>query len=85
MRNLIIDIGNTNTKFGIFENNQLKKQGVIPEVAALQEIVAAEKPENIALASVGISGEEVLKTLSVPGKKVAVRLFSGISICHVAV
>ncbi|MBK0403543.1 type III pantothenate kinase [Adhaeribacter sp. BT258] len=70
MRNLIIDIGNTNTKFGIFENNQLKKQGVISEISALQQLVAEEKPENIALASVGISGEEVLKTLSVPGKKV---------------
>jgi type III pantothenate kinase len=70
MRNLIIDIGNTNTKFGIFEKDQLKKQGVVSEISALQQVVAEEKPENVALASVGISGEEVLKTLSVPGKKV---------------
>ncbi|MFC5270911.1 type III pantothenate kinase [Adhaeribacter terreus] len=70
MRNLIIDIGNTNTKYGIFENNKLEKQGVVSGIAALQEIVAEENPENVALASVGISGEEVLKTLSIPGKKV---------------
>jgi type III pantothenate kinase len=70
MRNLIIDIGNTNTKFGIFENNAFKKQGSVSEVSALQQVVAEEKPENVALSSVGISGEEVLKTLSVPGKKV---------------
>ena len=54
MRNLVLDFGNTNLKYGIFENNALQKQGILPGISALEELVKIENPENMALSSVSI-------------------------------
>jgi type III pantothenate kinase len=70
MRNLVLDFGNTNLKYGIFENNVLLKQGNLTDVSALADIVASEKPENLALSTVSVPAGEVWETVAVPGKKV---------------
>lgn len=70
MRNLVLDFGNTNLKYGIFENNVLRKQGMLAGLSALEELVAGVKPENIALSSVSIPGGEVWESVGVPGQKV---------------
>jgi len=70
MRNLILDFGNTQLKYGVFEESNLKQQGIVADLDALEKLVAELKPENVAISSVSLPAEEVLKTISVPGKKV---------------
>ena len=70
MQNLIIDVGNTNIKFGIFQDTELKQQGILPDLAALEKLAAENNFENLAISTVSITAEEVLKTVAIPGKKV---------------
>lgn len=70
MRNLILDFGNTQLKYGVFEENTLKQQGVLKDLAELEKLVAEMKPENVAISSVSLPAEEVVKTLGVRGRKV---------------
>ncbi len=65
--NLIIDIGNTRTKLGVFGKGKLIRKGVLEKgwgVKELKAFIAKRKIENIALASVaGLDGkvEQFLK------------------------
>jgi type III pantothenate kinase len=70
MQNLILDFGNTQLKYGVFEENNLKQQGIVADVDALEKLVAELKPENVAISSVSLPAEEVLKRVGVTGKKV---------------
>lgn len=70
MQNLIIDVGNTNIKYGIFQEEKLKQKGILPDLEALKELAAATAFDNLALSTVSIAAEEILKTVAVPGKKV---------------
>jgi type III pantothenate kinase len=70
MQNLIIDIGNTNIKYGIFQGKELKQKGILPDLEALKKLAAENNFENLAISTVSIPAEEVLKTVAVPGKKV---------------
>ena len=70
MRNLILDFGNTQLKYGVFEEDKLKQQGVLENLEALEKLVSELKPENLAISSVSLPAEEALKTVSILGKKV---------------
>ena len=70
MRNLILDFGNTQLKYGVFEDNRLKQQGVVADLDALEKLVEKLKPENVAISSVSLPADEVVKTLGVKGQKV---------------
>lgn len=70
MKNLILDFGNTFLKYGVFEENNLKQQGILADLDALEKLVAELKPENLAISSVSLQSEEVLKRVGVSGKKV---------------
>ena len=65
--NLIIDIGNTRTKLGVFGKGKLIRKGVLEKgwgVKELKAFIAKRKIENVALASVaGLDGkvEQFLK------------------------
>lgn len=68
MKNLALDFGNTNIKFGLFEKDVLRRTGLLENTEALKKLIAEEKPENIAMASVSAAGKEVLNEITVSGK-----------------
>ena len=71
MQNLILDFGNTQLKFGVFEKSSLKQKGIIADLDELEKLVAELQPENVAISSVSLPVEEVLKRVGVKGKKLA--------------
>ncbi|MHA6248636.1 type III pantothenate kinase [Pontibacter sp. CAU 1760] len=70
MRNLAIDIGNTGTKYGIFEGDALVAQGYFEGQDALPEALQAQVFDHAIIASVAQSGLPMQQRLSVTGKLV---------------
>ncbi|MCC9165329.1 type III pantothenate kinase [Pontibacter harenae] len=68
MRNLVVDIGNTGTKYGVFENSQLVKQGYFEAKSQLPEVVANSTFDNAIVASVAKETQNIRQELSVRGK-----------------
>lgn len=70
MRNLAIDIGNTGTKYGIFEGDALVAQGYFEGQDALPEALQAQVFDHAIIASVAQSALPIQQRLSVTGKLV---------------
>lgn len=52
MKILALDVGNTRTKYHLFENDTLKSFGILNNHGQLQEIITAFAPDKIGLSSV---------------------------------
>jgi len=71
--NLVIDSGNTLTKYGLFKHDQMVKQGLLSEISgmSLENILqTAEKPDAAIISSVAGKSEFYLKELNqlnIPG------------------
>jgi type III pantothenate kinase len=75
---LILDVGNTRSKLGLFKASRLVRSGAVPNVdmAALLEFLGPDRPRAIALGSVASPDGEFLTAL---GKLAPVTLFDGSS------
>jgi type III pantothenate kinase len=67
MQSIVVDIGNTSTKYGIFEGDALVKQGTFKTGEELPEAVL-NKYENAIVASVAGNIQPIKERLSVQGK-----------------
>ncbi len=68
MRNLVIDIGNSSVKYGIFSEDTLEFTGRVAALAALQQRLADIPIENILVSSVATDKTEELKQFRYQGK-----------------
>lgn len=64
--NLIIDIGNSRTKYGLFLGDDLQSQGVFSDdpTIDLQHLAYNQKVKNIIISSTGIEAESIRKTFA---------------------
>lgn len=60
---LALDIGNTNTKFGLFENRKLVSSGIIKEPADITTVISNNKIELVAISSVHPEIESGLRSV----------------------
>ncbi|AKD02853.1 type III pantothenate kinase [Pontibacter korlensis] len=68
MRNAAIDIGNTGTKYGIFEEDALVEQGYFEGQEQLPSALLNQTFDNAIVASVGVGAQSIKERLSVTGK-----------------
>ncbi|PRY15039.1 type III pantothenate kinase [Pontibacter ummariensis] len=68
MRSVAIDIGNTGTKYGIFEEDVLVKQGYFEGQDTLPQELLSEAFDHAIVATVAQSAETIQQRLSVRGK-----------------
>ena len=68
MRDLAIDIGNTGTKYGIFEEGALVEQGYFEGQDQLPQALLGQTFGKAIVASVGAGAESIKARLSVAGK-----------------
>jgi len=70
MQSIAVDAGNTGTKYGIFEGNNLVKQGYFQGVENIPEEITNYTFENAIVASVAADAANYSSRLSVSGKTV---------------
>ncbi|GAA4423441.1 type III pantothenate kinase [Pontibacter saemangeumensis] len=68
MRSVAIDIGNTGTKYGIFEGDALAAQGYFEGQENLPEALLSQAFDHAIVASVAQSAQHIQQRLSVTGK-----------------
>ena len=68
MRSVAIDIGNTGTKYGIFEDKVLVEQGYFQGQEHLPEVLLQQKFDHAIVASVAANARNIQQRLSVTGK-----------------
>ncbi|WP_347159931.1 type III pantothenate kinase [Pontibacter chitinilyticus] len=68
MRSVVIDIGNTGTKYGLFEEDSLLKQGYFQQKDQLPEELYQHSFDHAIVASVAENPQAILQRLSVTGK-----------------
>ncbi|WP_162054031.1 type III pantothenate kinase [Pontibacter pamirensis] len=68
MRSVAIDIGNTGTKYGIFEGDALVEQGYFQEQEQLPEKLQSQQFNHAIVASVAANAQDIQQRLSVTGK-----------------
>jgi type III pantothenate kinase len=68
MRNVAVDIGNTGTKYGIFEEGALVEQGYFKGQDNLPPSLLNHTFDHAIVASVGVSAQSIKERLSVTGK-----------------
>ncbi len=69
MRSIAIDIGNTGTKYGIFEKDMLSEQGYFPDKSQLPQELQNQTFDHAILASVAEESHLIKQSLSVTGKR----------------
>ena len=68
MRSVAIDIGNTGTKYGVFEEDALVAQGYFDGQENLPEALLNQAFDHAIVASVAQSAQDIQQRLSVTGK-----------------
>ncbi|MDX5349030.1 MAG: type III pantothenate kinase [Hymenobacteraceae bacterium] len=68
-KKIVVDIGNTLLKYGVFENKQLLQLGVLEQPEGLAAVLHAFKPVHAIVASVARPAADLWPYLPVPGKK----------------
>jgi len=82
MRSVAIDIGNTGTKFGIFEADALVAQGHFEGREQLPEVLQNQTFDHAIVASVAQGAQHIQQRLSVTGKLVELSAQTALPVCN---